>query len=109
MESALRTRVLHIVKDEYCAFRNPAEDLLEEVPREGFDAGQIFGRQVGQGLFVARRRLPDCKSHVVKERCKIGVARVDLVPQTWSRARIEPACGERRLTRPGGSYDPSST
>ena len=107
MNRARRARLLHVVEDQHGALRHAPKNFFEIAPRKNFQAGQVFGREMGQRLFVTRRHRPNGKSEIVKERRDIGVARVDLIPHAGSSTRIEPTCSERRLARPRRRLHPN--
>ena len=79
-----------------------SRSVLEEPPREAREIGQVLGRERRQRHGPGRRGLAE----VVEEGRRVGVARIDLVPEAPQPACLDPARDERGLARPGRSFDP---
>src|SRR5215475_5925979 len=83
VESGLARQVLVVVEDDREWSLQPVVELAEEAPREYGDAVAVLGRQQRERPPATRRG----QAEVVEERGDVGVAFVDLIPESAGLAR----------------------
>src|SRR5215831_9765621 len=89
MQQRAVTSFLIIIKHHHARCGKSGKQFAEEIASEYGKTSQIFGRQCGQCPAAARCALARSESKMIKERSRIVVACVDLIPKRRQFARVQ--------------------
>ncbi len=95
-----------VIEDQDGGRPEPPIKFLKKTAGECGQPLQIFGSQMGQWLFDARRPFLNREAKIMKEGGEVAVAFVQLIPQGTDLAGTQVACDEGGLAESRWRIDP---
>ena len=105
-ELARPGRFVEVVEHERSAGGHAREELAEPAAREAVEVAAVLVGEERERPRLLPAEAASREAEVVEERRRIGVARVDVVPDRGELARLEVARDEHRLAGAGRAREP---